>query len=81
MANQTSDETASQGFSEHREEAQNHVDRLGDVFDASARNHGPKKSRPCTRSSVNASRWRRSTMRRSSTGTTSRSDRRPNTTG
>lgn len=33
LASQTNDETASQGFSEHREETQNHVDRLEEVFD------------------------------------------------
>ena len=34
LASQTNDETASQGFSEHREETQNHVDRLEEVFDS-----------------------------------------------
>lgn len=33
LAEQTEDETASQGFSEHREETQTHVDRLEQVFD------------------------------------------------
>ena len=33
LADQTEDETASQAFSEHREETQEHVDRLEQVFD------------------------------------------------
>ena len=33
LADQTNDETASEGFSEHREETQNHVDRLEQVFE------------------------------------------------
>lgn len=33
LSEQTTDETASQGFSEHREETQNQVDRLEQVFE------------------------------------------------
>ncbi|SEO81630.1 Ferritin-like metal-binding protein YciE [Halogranum amylolyticum] len=33
LADQTSDETLSEGFSEHREETRTHVDRLEQVFD------------------------------------------------
>lgn len=33
LAEQTNDETASNGFAEHREETQRHVDRLEQVFD------------------------------------------------
>ncbi|WP_458209791.1 YciE/YciF ferroxidase family protein [Haladaptatus sp. NG-SE-30] len=33
LADQTTDETASQAFSEHREETQRHVDRLEKVFE------------------------------------------------
>jgi ferritin-like metal-binding protein YciE len=34
LADQTSNETLSQGFSEHREETQTHVDRLEQVFES-----------------------------------------------